>query len=151
MLFLVLINIWHVLLADRLRHWQMNQYLLSASTSSINSSNILLLKGWPISRRISATISVGILPEWSLSNPSKAFFKTENDKIFYIIIYFIKNQRPFSRWDNWRLRFLNKKIQTIQVEALKALNSSLKVLKAMKFDTRKTDNDIKTRVINESL
>lgn len=50
--------------------------LLSASTSSINSSRILLLKGCPMRRRISATISVGIDPDFWLSKASNAFFNT---------------------------------------------------------------------------
>lgn len=56
-------------------------YSLSASTSSINSARIFLSYGWPIRRKISPTISHGILPDFWLSNASKAFFNTESKYI----------------------------------------------------------------------
>lgn len=53
------------------------QNLLSASTSSMSSSRIFLLNGCPMSRKMSATMSVGMLPDRSRSNASKAFLRTE--------------------------------------------------------------------------
>lgn len=58
-------------------------YVLSSSTSSINSSRIFLSKGCPINRRISATMSHGILPDFWLSKLLKAFCSTVDDKNLY--------------------------------------------------------------------
>uniref|UniRef100_A0A2S2N716 Uncharacterized protein n=1 Tax=Schizaphis graminum TaxID=13262 RepID=A0A2S2N716_SCHGA len=71
---------------------------LSASTSSISSSRIFLLNGCPISRKISATMSVGILPDRSRSNASKAFLRTEicsggKSSIFQTREIYFNNQR----------------------------------------------------------
>lgn len=56
--------------------YKTKQYLLSASTSSISSSRIFLLKGCPIILRMSATKSQGILPERLWSKPSNALRRT---------------------------------------------------------------------------
>lgn len=65
--------------AGRIQKPQINRvkHLLSASTSSMSSSRIFLLNGCPMSRKMSATMSVGMLPERSRSNASKAFLRTE--------------------------------------------------------------------------